>query len=225
MIDPAYVYSRVGLYKVKLTIFNKYGCNNSIIKGIMVYPVPYSSFTITSDYQGIQGKTHFQNQSIFATHYEWDFGNGNTSTSASPIEMYEEDSLYTVTLIAYNEYKCTDTAILEHKIFFKGLYIPNAFSPNNPNDEISKFSPKGINLKVYHIEVFDTKGNILWESDKIDIYGSPTESWDGYYDGNLMPEGFYLWKAMGIFKDNTYWKGSDFNSKDPKTFGTVTIIR
>jgi PKD repeat protein len=42
----------------------------------------------------------FINNSVDATDYSWDFGDGNTSTEASPTHVYEEASIYTITLIA-----------------------------------------------------------------------------------------------------------------------------
>ncbi len=42
----------------------------------------------------------FTNTSIEATSYEWDFGNGETSTGKDPSAFYEEPGSYTVTLTA-----------------------------------------------------------------------------------------------------------------------------
>jgi gliding motility-associated-like protein len=111
---------------------------------------------------------------------------------------------------------------------FKGLWVPNAFSPTNPNGAVKLFKPVGINLKSYVIEVFDTWGNLLWTSDKLDDNGSPAEGWNGTFNGNLVQQDVYLWKARAIFKDGSIWHGSDVgdNTNIPqKTSGTVTLIR
>jgi PKD repeat protein len=42
----------------------------------------------------------FVNLSIEATTYEWDFGNGQTSTEKDPTSLYEEPGVYTVSLTA-----------------------------------------------------------------------------------------------------------------------------
>lgn len=224
LFNPTHVYSYIRTYEVNLDAFAQ-GCKGDAKISFLVYPIPYSAFEVTPDYQNVQGRTKFDNGSIYATSFLWDFGNGNTSTVENPIEVYETDSIYTITLISYNEYKCADTSRFELEVFFKGLYFPTAFSPDNPNDDISKFTPKGINLASYFVQVFDTKGNLLWESDELDEYGRPVESWDGYYNDILQPQGIYIWRAEGIFRDGTFWKGSEFQSENPQTHGTVTLIR
>jgi len=222
--NPTHVYNSVRNYTVNLDAFAQ-GCKGTADAHFLVYPIPYSAFEVTPDFQNVQGRTKFDNGSIYADHFLWDFGNGNTSTVENPIEVYEQDSTYTITLISYNEYNCADTSRYELLVFFKGLYFPTAFSPNNPNEELSRFEPKGVNLAEFHVQVFDLKGNLMWESEELDENGSPTESWDGYWNGILQPQGVYVWKAEGIFRDGTFWKGSEFQSENPQTHGTVTLIR
>ncbi|MEZ5082976.1 MAG: PKD domain-containing protein [Bacteroidales bacterium] len=223
--EPTHVFNRIQLYTVRMEM-SALGCEGFHEKSILVYPIPYSQFSIQEDIGGVQGSMKFTNQSIYATSYLWDFGNGNTTTVPDPLEIYEKDSTYLVTLVSYNEYGCTDTSFSELLVFFKGLYFPNAFSPNNPNEAISHFEPKGINLSQYLVQVYDMRGNLMWESSELDENGSPTESWDGYCNGILMPSGMYVWQAYGVFKDGTDWEGQTFDSNElPKTKGVITLIR
>ncbi len=221
---PTHVYDRIDNYTVTM-IASSYGCSKTLQKSFIVKPIPYSGFTLTPNAGGVQGRTAFSNNSIYATHYSWDFGNGQTSNLKDPTEVYEMDSTFTITLISFNEYGCSDTTRQDLKVFFRGLYFPTAFSPDNPNEAISRFEPKGVNLSEFLVQVFDMRGNKLWESDKLDENGKPLESWDGYYNGRLMPEGTYIWKAKGVFRDGTIWKGSTFQSINPQTEGTVTLIK
>ena len=73
--------------------------------------------------------------------------------------------------------------------------------------------------------VFDSWGHLLWESNKIDDKGTPVEGWDGTFEGNLMPQGNYIWKITATFVDDTPWTGSDIGQGEFKTMGTVTLIR
>jgi len=45
----------------------------------------------------------FTNSSTGATSFEWDFGDGNTSTEESPTHVYADAAEYTVTLVATND--------------------------------------------------------------------------------------------------------------------------
>ena len=222
--SPTHVYTYYTLYDVSVTA-SSFGCPKTTDKTILIYPIPYSDFDMTPDYTGSQGKVMFENGSIYADNYLWDFGNGQTSTVESPIEVYEDDSTYLITLISFNEYGCSDTSRMEYNLFFKGLYFPTAFSPNNPNSEVSLFSPAGVNLAKYHVQVFDMRGNQVWESEAIDEEGRPTESWDGYFEGRLMPQGLYLWQATATFTDGTIWQGTTLQNEEPQLQGTVTLIR
>jgi len=222
--SPYHTYTRIDIYEVTMKM-EAFGCPGEYKQTFLVYPIPYSDFDVTPNYEGIQGRTKFDNNSVLATDYFWDFGNGNTSTVEDPIEVFEFDSTYTITLISYNEYACSDTSRYTMKVFFKGLYFPSAFSPNNPNREVSEFAPKGINLREFNVQVFDLKGNLMWESDALDENGSPSESWKGYSpDGVLMPQGMYVWKAHGVFRDGLPWRGQTFDGEEPKTSGVVTLI-
>ena len=226
--NPYHIYTWIGEYTVTMKA-STYGCTKSMEKVFFVNATPLSDFSYIQDHGNVQGKVQFNNQSIDPSSvdltYLWEFGNGNTSELVSPAEIYEMDSTYLVNLITRNQYGCVDTSFAEILVFFKGLYFPTAFSPNNPNHDISMFQPKGINLIDYSVQLYDLRGNMMWESDKIDEYGSPVEGWDGYYNGILQPQGMYVWKAYGKFRDGTIWKGLDFQSEEPKPQGTVTLVR
>ena len=49
----------------------------------------------------------FKNQSVSATDYSWDFGDGNASTSFEPDNTYSGEGTYTVTLVASDKLNVT----------------------------------------------------------------------------------------------------------------------
>jgi gliding motility-associated-like protein len=87
------------------------------------------------------------------------------------------------------------------------------------------FKPVGINLKRYHVMLFDVWGHLLWESTLLDSRGRPEEGWDGKFEGNPMPMGTYMWKVEATFIDDTPWNGNDIGKSDISTIGTVSLIR
>ncbi|MBE9481158.1 MAG: PKD domain-containing protein [Bacteroidetes bacterium] len=222
--NPIYVYNSTGIHNVKLIITNENLCIDTITKDVEVYTVPSSDFRIIENYQGTQGQIYLENLTTGASSYEWDLGNGETSEEINPVVTYLEDGTYVIQLIAWNDYNCPDTTEQEYELLFKGLYIPNAFSPRSPNADVRLFQPKGINLKQYIIEVYSSWGNLVWKSKALDDDGCPEESWDGTYQNKLLPMGAYIWKVTAIFRDNTYWEGSDNGDGNLKTYGTITLI-
>ncbi|MFK7808980.1 MAG: PKD domain-containing protein, partial [Saprospiraceae bacterium] len=99
MQNPSVVYDAPGVYTVTLVASNAAG-NNTITQTdyIVVNTVPVGSFTST-----VTGSlVTFENNSINATSYSWNFGDGNTSESTNPTHTYDGDGTYTVTLIATN---------------------------------------------------------------------------------------------------------------------------
>jgi PKD repeat protein len=223
--EPSYRYKGEGTYDVRLIVQDYYGCRDTVDSTVMVHITPVSTFNITNNFGGTQGKIKLNNLSTGATAYYWDFGNGKTSEDENPVLTYTEDGTYTIKLISLNEFDCADTTFYEYELLFKGLYVPNAFSPSSSNLSVRLFKPIGMNLKQYHVMVFDTWGHMLWESTKLDTEGRPEEGWDGTYNGNLMPQGNYMWKINALFIDNAPWEGSDIGQGEYKTIGTVTLIQ
>ncbi|AEH60743.1 PKD domain containing protein [Methanosalsum zhilinae DSM 4017] len=64
---------------------------------------PLASFTATPASGEAPLEVTFIDESEYAVEYQWDFGDGTTSTQTSPTHTYEEVGTYTVTLTVTNE--------------------------------------------------------------------------------------------------------------------------
>ncbi len=226
--NPHFTFTRTGNHNVQLIVVDTNACRDTAFRQLTVNPKPISAFSITDNYEQTQGRLLLTNGSIGATAYEWDFGTGLQSFDVDPVVNFPADGTYEISLVSFNEYGCPDTLTMDYRLMFKGLWVPNAFSPNNPNAGVRLFKPVGINLQSYTMEVYDTWGNLLWTSIELDEKGSPAEGWDGSFNGNMLPQDTYMWKAKAVFKDGTIWKGSDVGKSTnmpQKPFGTVTLIR
>ena len=229
--NPLYTYNATGNYLVSLEVINDVGCTDILDSvEIEITPTPTAKFSFA---ETGQGEISFTNESTNATSYEWDFGDNWISDEINPIHQYDsagtlESSKYeglSLQLISLNDFECADTAIRNYDLYFKGLYIPTAFIPD-PIDPSSYFKAIGVNLQSFNIEVYSSWGQLVWQSSALDENGRPTESWDGMYNGENSPPGPYLWKANGVFKDGTIWKGNDLNnSGSGSTSGTIMLIR
>src|SRR5690606_9876288 len=133
-----YDFGATGSYPVTVIGYGQGGCNDTIQLNatITVLPTPIAGFTyeILSDPVHSSGTVNFTNTSQEATNYQWDFGNGETSTDTNATTFYPSVDDYQVTLTAINQFGCKDTAQQIIPInFYYGLYIPNAMYPGHPD--------------------------------------------------------------------------------------------
>ena len=180
------------------------------------------------NYDDEQGQLQFTNGSRDATRYHWTFGNGDDSYAEQPVYAYKDEGSYKISLVAYNSNGCSDTMSTNYNFMIKGLFIPNAFSPQNPIEAVRLLKPVGIHLQEYRFEVYDRWGNLLWWTDKLDGNGCPTEGWDGMYKDKMMPSGVYPWRATGVFMDGSIWQAENIGNSDhlPKyRVGTSTMMK
>ncbi|HRP52742.1 MAG TPA: PKD domain-containing protein, partial [Fluviicola sp.] len=225
-----YDFGATGSYPVTVIGYGQGGCNDTIQLNatITVLPTPIAGFTyeILSDPVHSSGTVNFTNTSQEATNYQWDFGNGETSTDTNATTFYPSVDDYQVTLTAINQFGCKDTAQQIIPInFYYGLYIPNAMYPGHPDFEVANFVPKGVGLKEFELLIYDDWGNLIWSTSDLDADGRPTGYWDGTYNGEPVQQDAYVWKATAIFKNTEVWVGKEYPKGKIKRSGTVTVIR
>lgn len=114
----------------------------------------------TSSSGGLQ--FNFTNTSVNATNYFWDFGNGQSSSSANPSTTYSANGVYTVTLIASNS--CDqDTfmqAITVIEVGLKNLDKEAQISLY-PNPTLGKIILTKGNTNPADLQIFDTNGKVV----------------------------------------------------------------
>jgi hypothetical protein len=85
-------------------------------------PEPYASFGV--DYSLVEpGEVvFFTNSSRDADYFEWDFGDGYSSTSFTPSHAYKNEGVYRVTLAAFNGKK-VDYTYLDIEVYMTTLEV------------------------------------------------------------------------------------------------------
>jgi hypothetical protein len=227
--SPSHVFQNQGVYSITLIAYNATPCSDTsiLVNAITVHPTPIADFTFSQIYSdGLpNGTIDFQNLSVGANSYLWNFGDGQSSTLTNPENQYDGIGNYNVILIASNIYNCVDTA--EKYVepdYFSGLYVPNALMPVNGIGESRLFLPKGKSLATYHLQIFDTWGAKLFESYALDAEGSPSEGWDGTYNGKLCQQDVYVWKINATFQNGSIWLGKKYSGGKLKQTGSVTLV-
>lgn len=190
------------------------GCKDTILKPglIKVYPAPEASFSMDQQVFLSENPTvHFLNQSIGATQYSWDFGDGNSSREQDPSHQYLLTGQRAVLLEAINEFGCVDTATAQVAIALSRIYPPTAFSPKAiyPVDREFKLFAKGIVEEGYHLKILSRWNDVVFEC-KNEIKG-----WDGLLSNGVMAQpGNYIWILDFI----------DFLGKRHRQTGTVMLV-
>ncbi|TAE27776.1 MAG: PKD domain-containing protein [Cytophagales bacterium] len=94
-----HIYSSPKTYAVKL-IVNGEGGSSGSTQSVTILPPPIASFSIQSNSCTAPCTLTFTNSSQHATTFQWDFGNGGSSTQTTPTQQYTTAGSYTVKLIA-----------------------------------------------------------------------------------------------------------------------------
>ena len=188
-----------GLYDVTLTT-SLNGCDGSATYTDYIYveDVPVAAFTpSTSLTTVLNTEILFDNQSVDATSYVWDFGDESpTSTEENPVHVFpnEEPGTYVVELIAISPLGCADTTtraiVVQEELIF---YVPNTFTPDGDdfNEYFQAIFTSGYDPYDFNLYIFNRWGELIWESHDASI------GWDGTYGvdrSELVQDGTYTWK-------------------------------
>jgi gliding motility-associated-like protein len=215
---PPVVYELTGSYTVTLTMNAGNGCSATVTleNAVEVVQRPEAMFLVLPENLNTGApQAFFQNGSVGAVSYLWQFDELGESEEAQPTFTFpsEVEGLYTVCLTAFASEACVDTMCAEVLVpAGAGLFVPNAFSPDGDgiNDT---FTPivAGMGSENYEFLVFDRYGQQLFRSTMIG------EGWNGQFgDGTLTPVGVYIWKVTG--RDR-------FSGQRVDETGHVTLVR
>lgn len=173
-----------------------------------------STYTLTLP----EGAVAFTNLSKQAETFQWQFGDGTSSTLKDPTTNYKFTGYYDVVLIADNKYHCSDTTVQRITVISEALF-PNAFTPNatgpsdgrynpldNSNDVFFPFTDGVIN---YDLQIYNRWGELIFRSTDVKI------GWDGYFNGKMCQQDTYVWKANMEF----------FDGRKLIRAGTITLLR
>lgn len=170
---------------------------------------PDANFRPITDPKYIDLPITFQNLTENGDTYEWDFGDGTTSTMVHPNNTYTEPGEYEIMLIATDKKGCIDTTYKMIEILDEFyLYVPNTFTPDG-NRYNNTFKVSSINVVEFNIQIFNRWGVLLFESEDKNF------EWDGTYNGQMVKDGTYVWK---IFYRSV-------NDDEETINGHITVLR
>jgi gliding motility-associated-like protein len=195
MGSAAHNYWIPGSYIVSLEIIDSSGCvsRSSSADSLVIHPSPVSAFTTDSRINQLPNTNFFLNNlSQAADSFFWVIDDLATSSVESFNYKFPPNQTgdYEVTLIAYNNFGCTDTSQIILTIE-DGLsvFIPNSFTPNGDGvNEVWQISTEGITVEKYHLQIFDKWGTLVYETtDPKSAWTGGTQTGDYYVSDGSYP--------------------------------------
>jgi hypothetical protein len=96
MLNPSYLYTQPGIYQVSLESVSDMGCRDTVVYALSVLSAPTTQFTAQlSGPFTVQFTPQMQDPTL---NYQWDFGDGSSSTQMQPGKTYNQPGGYTVCL-------------------------------------------------------------------------------------------------------------------------------
>lgn len=217
--NPSHIYMNAGLYDVTLEVTSAEGCSALVTYAdyINVTPAPIANFSFNSGELDIMNTTVvFDNTSLYATEYEWTFGDGSGASVTDPTHSYPASGnvSYDITLIASNDAGCADTLVKSILVKDVLLYfVPNTFTPDGDsfNEGFRPVFVSGLDVYDFHLMIFNRWGELVFESYNV-AYG-----WQGAYGSDgLVQDGVYIWRMEF---------GETMSDKLHTIDGHVTVIK
>lgn len=181
----------VATFGISLTVTSDKGCviKDTVTNMITSYPIPTAAFTYGPEPTNIyDAEITFIDNSVIASQWLWDLGDGASSTDQNPVHHYVDSGSYYVTLFMENIYGCKDTTSKMVRIDPTfAIFIPNAFTPDGDNVN-DFFFAKGYGITQLETLVFDRWGVLVYEGYQLD------SKWDGSYKGKLGVTDVYPYK-------------------------------
>ena len=110
---PSHIYTQHGNYDVNVVVVNQYGCSNTDVAHIVVYPLPNVQFT--GDSVCLNTANTFINSTSIAngavSSYYWTFGDGTNASSMNPHHVYSAAGTYNVNLVATSNHGCINSVL------------------------------------------------------------------------------------------------------------------
>ncbi|HLP19733.1 MAG TPA: PKD domain-containing protein [Chitinophagales bacterium] len=99
---------------------NSTNCNNAIFKFDIELPICLADFTYPNACGNIPVQFTNQSTSVNPPTFQWNFGDGNTSTQVNPVHTFSTSGLFDVTLIVNDAGSCNGSDTITKKILVIG---------------------------------------------------------------------------------------------------------
>ena len=188
--NPSHAFNKTGMFDVSISVTSSaYGniSSNTIANMVEIESTPEANFESSKD---ISGNIKFSNKSKEAQKYNWDFGDGTTSSELNPNHFYKNKGEFIVKLVATNNTGCSDELTKnimierDYNLLATEMFVPTKNEMFMPSAlfETSKY-------QNFELQIFDaTNGIVIFNSKK------STQQWNGKLPtGEFANPGKYPW--------------------------------
>ena len=188
------VSSTVVPIQYQVTVIDGNNCIDSAQVDISINVTPESNFDYTYVPSCPGFDTKFTDKSVNADQWSWVFGDGATSTEASPSHIYEFGQSVTTYLITGNNKLCFDTLAIDLNWKdledFIAIYAPNVITPNGDKmNDCFDYTVEGDFELCTNLQVFNRWGMKVYDSlDSKTCFQGINE-----YNFQALPSGTYFY--------------------------------
>jgi PKD repeat protein len=223
-------------FTIQVLAENEAGCGDTTSAGTLaIQPLPRPAIGLSPSNVLLQPEYTFTFWDNMPTNtnkvYTWDMGDRTRQTLSGQKITYEygDTGVYHVQLYVQDfGTGCSGYDTVQVRILYTPgyLYVPNAFCPGCSNNALRQFLPMGKGLSQYRLRIFNSWGQKVFETSKLDGNGSPSEAWDGRYNGQPLQLDSYGWQIEARYLNGTEWQGMKYpNSEKYVKAGFVTIVK
>jgi len=187
------------------------GCGNVALYDVnlIIRPGTVPIFLPVPDTINAGGFINFENFSIGAISYTWNFGDGTTAADSAPYHEFNAAGVYSVCMVATNSFGCTDTLCEDVLAINVPIVVPNIFTPNDDGiNDVLHVTAGG--FQTYSMTIYNRWGQQVFQAD------SPNVDWTGRSSSGVM-------EMTGIY----YYvlNATDYTGKTTKLDGYIQLIR
>jgi gliding motility-associated-like protein len=114
-----HTFSAEGTFPVQLTVIDQFGCTDDVTQQVMISVRPNMEVSVNNDCEGEQfvftNTSTIPSGTIAVT--DWDMGDGNTYTIASPTNTYADFGTYTVALYLESDLGCASDTTFQVEVY------------------------------------------------------------------------------------------------------------
>jgi|GEM_PF-1486526 len=214
VMNPLQCFPVAGRYTINLKATSAGGCaaSASIVDYLTIFPFPVADFEMSANEVTIYNTyIRFNDESQGAVSWDWDLGDGDSTTETVFGHYYQDSGYYCIELQATSIDGCVDTVIKCLLVRDQTtIYVPNSFTPDG--DEFNQtFMAKGTSFREFRMTIYNRWGQVIFESNDINV------GWDGTIgeSGAKCPMGMYIYRIDLM----------DANQTRQEITGHLTLIR